>query len=125
MKRATRERMEIVPNMPKRQVKRAFRTPKACIVGWARIEKDGVEIGLRCRVGEYEHENFYIHAPGARSIRLPSGSIEGIGARAGFVVSPKHVLCEKAASDTTVRCKLYHERGFELGGARKRKQQRR
>jgi hypothetical protein len=99
------------------QSKKTFRTPKGCIVAWAKIASNGVELGYRCPDSSgYRSENLHAFVKGARAIHFPGGEIEGVGARAGFVLSPKHVRCEKTASARALTCKVFNDRGAELSG---------
>jgi hypothetical protein len=96
---------------------KSFRTPKGCIVAWAKITNGGVEIGYRCPdASGYRSENLHAFAKGARSIHFPGGEVEGMGARAGFVLSPEHVRCEKTASSSTLTCRVFNAGGAELSG---------
>jgi hypothetical protein len=104
------------------QSKKSFRTPKGCIVAWAKIESSGVAVGYRCPdASGYGSENLHALVKGARTIHFPGGEIEGVGARAGFVLSPKHVRCEKTASSRTLTCRVFNDRGVELAGSRRRR----
>lgn len=96
---------------------KTFRTPKGCIVTWAKIAPKGVEVGYRCPDSSgYRSENLRAFVKGAQTIHFPGGEIEGVGARAGFVLSPKHVRCEKTASARALTCRVFNERGAELSG---------
>jgi hypothetical protein len=101
---------------------KSFKTPKSCIVAWAKINASGVEVGYRCPdASGYRSENLHAQVKGARSIHFPGGAVEGVGARVGFVLSPKHVRCEKTAYARALTCRVFNENGVELAGAKRKR----
>ena len=107
---------------------KSFRTPKGCHVHRISLRADGAVVGWDCggggrgsfrsvSGGEGNYPEVLVR--GVRTVKLPTGTVSGMGASMGFVLSPRHVKCEKRARDTELSCHLYNDAGLLAGGRRR------
>lgn len=117
-------------------ITKSFTTPKGCVIRRVEILPGReAELGYDCGDGgrgqfPLPRGNGFGTYPsmivkGVSAVRVPGTSISGVGAKLGFVLSPRHVKCSKRKSDSEISCVLVTEGGGTISGARRRKRRRR
>jgi hypothetical protein len=112
---------------------KSFKTPKGCVIKHVELHAGHADLSMECG-GEAGGGRGSFPTPdggtsnypkarvsGVRSIHVPGTSITGQGARADFVLIPKHVTCRKTASSTEMNCTVHGADGGTLSGSRKRR----